>query len=96
MYPCQTFEDVQMKAMTFVRLEEDEDQEQGATKRVERRNNGAQRSAQRSTPYSRPSAVNAASERSRKDTALTSYPDVHTYNFNVSIDELIKVLEGMR
>ena len=42
-----------------------------------------------------PSAVNAASERSRKDTALTSYPDVHTYNFNVSIDELIKVLEGM-
>ena len=42
MYPCQTFEDVQMKAIAFVRLEEDEDQEQGATERVERRNNGAQ------------------------------------------------------
>ena len=41
---CQTFEEVQMKAMAFVRLEEDKDQEQGATDLVEWRSHGAQRS----------------------------------------------------
>ena len=39
MYPCQTFEGVPMKVMAF-RLEEDHNQDQGATERVERRSNG--------------------------------------------------------
>ena len=76
MYPCQTIGDIKKKAMAFVRLEEDEDQEQGTADRVERRNNEAQRSAQRPTPYSKSSIVNATSERS--DIALASYPEIHT------------------
>ena len=82
-----------MKAMAFVRLEEDQDEELGTKDRVERWNKGGQRSAQRPTPYSKPSAINAASEH--PDITLASYPEIHTYNFSMSIEELVKVLEGM-
>ena len=45
MYPCKTFEDVQMKAMAFVRLEEDNEPGQTATPvdRMDRKSNNGYR-----------------------------------------------------
>ena len=56
MYPCKTFEDVQMKAMAFVRLEEDSEPGQVAAPidRMDRKSNTGYRQGHRTHPYTKP------------------------------------------
>ena len=96
-YPCLSFEDVQAKAMAQIRLEEDEEplKVNPSPDRVERRSNGDYRRDHRSQPYSRyrEDRGRTTSGRDRGNAwkeQPTLPPKVQTYNFNVSVAELVK------
>ncbi|XP_074289249.1 uncharacterized protein LOC141614402 [Silene latifolia] len=100
MNPSYTFEDVQAKALSYIRLEEDKNFKAEITtnvigyKRSNRKSSSNRGGSSRPSPYTRPdrSEVNYAHEQRGNP---YTYPPIQEYNFFIDTIWLIKRLDNM-
>ncbi|XP_074298588.1 uncharacterized protein LOC141629497 [Silene latifolia] len=100
-YPCHTFEDVQAKALAYIRLEEDKSYKAGASsntkknEKMSRKNTSYNRGNNyRTTPYFRPDHLEVNLEQEQQGNAK-AYPPISEHNFPIDIACLIQQLDNM-
>ncbi|XP_074266957.1 uncharacterized protein LOC141590252 [Silene latifolia] len=100
MKPCLTFEDVQAKAIGYIRLEEDKSFKAETSdsvsgyERSNRKSSNHKGSSSRPSPYTRPDRSEVNYSHEQRGNSYT-YPPIQEYNFSVDTAGLIKRLDNM-
>ncbi|XP_010696072.2 uncharacterized protein LOC104908640 [Beta vulgaris subsp. vulgaris] len=93
-YPCSTFEEVRVKAMAEIRVEEDEVSRYGSESSYERKAQNQKKSDWRHQPYQKRESNNVASKATGKS-ANNDYPSIASYCFNVDARGVVNALEKL-